>query len=68
MMRQRFVTEEYDQDGVLIGGGKALSLDEMNSAARSQIIKDRTKQREDAFRESQTLKDFYDKYSTISST
>ena len=66
MMRQKFVTEKYDQDGVLIGGDKALSLAEMNSAARNQIISDRTKQREDAFRESKTLKDFYDKYSTIS--
>ena len=66
MMLQKFVTERYDQDGTLIGGNKAMTFGDMNSVAKGRISADRTRQREDAFRESDALNKFYSKYPTIS--
>jgi hypothetical protein len=37
----------------------------MNSVARNRIISDRTRQRENAFKESDALTKFYEKYPTI---
>jgi len=65
MMKQMFTAEYYDKDGTLTNASKPLTLAEMNSIARGQIISDNTAQKNKAFLESDAYGNFANKYKTI---